>query len=61
MSINVEQVGSALLIQHYVGDIVSPRHCRLVSESDNFTPVGRAKVGVIWELTVIDITASERG
>ncbi|MGU3498329.1 hypothetical protein [Mycobacterium sp. C31M] len=43
MSINVEHVGSALLIQHYVGVIVSPKHCRLVSESDNFTPVGRTK------------------
>lgn len=53
MSINVEQVGPALLIQHYVGDVVTRHHCRLVSESDNFTPVGRTKVGVIWELTVI--------
>ncbi|CAN5859222.1 hypothetical protein BH10ACT9_BH10ACT9_07900 [soil metagenome] len=52
MSINVEQVGPALLIQHYVGDVVTRHHCRLVSDSDNFTPVGRTKVGVIWELTV---------
>jgi hypothetical protein len=52
MSINIEQVGPALLVQHYVGDIVSRHHCRLVSESDNFTPVGRTKLGVIWELTV---------
>ncbi len=54
MSINVEQVGSALLIQHYVGNVVSPEHCRLVSESDSFTPVGRTSLGVIWELTVTD-------
>ena len=52
MSINVEQVGSALLIQHYVGDVVTRQHCRLVSESDNFTPIGRTEVGVIWDLTV---------
>lgn len=59
MSINVEQGGSALLIQHYVGDVVSPKHCRLISQSDNFTPVGRTKLGVIWELTVTDVGENE--
>lgn len=59
MSINVEQVGSALLVQHYVGEIVSPKHCRLVSESDNFTPAGRTTLGVIWELTVTDVGENE--
>lgn len=38
MSINVEQVGGALAIQHYIGEVVTPAHCRLVSLSDTFTP-----------------------
>lgn len=52
MSINVEYVGGSLLVQHYVGEVVSPNHCRLVSTSDSFTPVGRTTLGVTWELTV---------
>jgi hypothetical protein len=52
MSINVEQVGGALAIQHYVGEVVTPTHCRLVSLSDSFTPVGRTTLHVTWELTL---------
>lgn len=52
MSINVEHVGDALLIQHYVGEITTAHHLRLVSETDSFTPLGRTRIGVIWELTV---------
>lgn len=52
MSINVERVGDSLLVQHYIGEVVSRHHCRLVSDSDSFTAVGRTKLGVVWELTV---------
>lgn len=52
MSINVEQVGAALAVQHYIGEVVSPSHCRLVSLSDSFTPVGRTTLHVTWELSV---------
>jgi len=52
MSINVEQVGTALAVQHYIGEIVGPSHCRLVSLSDSFTPAGRTTLHVTWELTL---------
>ncbi|MFJ1578460.1 MULTISPECIES: hypothetical protein [unclassified Streptomyces] len=51
MSINVEQVGSALLIEHYVGEITDKLHCKMVSTSDVFSDGGRSKIQVIWELT----------
>lgn len=52
MSINVEILGGSLMVQHYVEEIGKPHHLRLVSRSDLFTPTGRTKVGVIWELSV---------
>ncbi|TDT94139.1 acyl dehydratase [Streptomyces sp. 846.5] len=59
MSINVEMIGTALMIQHYVGEITEPHHCRMVSVSDVFTPAGRSKVQVTWDLSVRPID-SER-
>jgi hypothetical protein len=52
MSINVEILGGSLMVQHYVEEIGEPDHLRLVSNSDLFTPTGRTKVGVIWDLSV---------
>jgi hypothetical protein len=52
MSINVEQIGTSLMIQHYVGEITEKRHCRMVSHSDVYTPAGRTKIQVIWDLSV---------
>lgn len=52
MSINVEILGGSLMVQHYVEEVANPDHLRLVSNSDLFTPAGRTKVGVIWDLTV---------
>ena len=40
------------MVQHYVEEIAEPDHLRLVSNSDIFTPTGRIKVGVIWDLSV---------
>lgn len=51
MSINVEQIGTGLVIQHYVGETMTPAHCRMVSTSDVYTPNGRTKVQVIWDLS----------
>ncbi|WP_109477130.1 hypothetical protein [Paraburkholderia sp. C35] len=51
MSINVEQIGSGLVVQHYVGEVTEKHYCRMVSLSDVFTPHGRTKVQVIWELS----------
>ena len=52
MSINVEVVGGSLIVQHYVEEIGESDHLRLVSRSDLFTPAGRTKIDVIWELRV---------
>lgn len=52
MSINVEVLGGNPMVQHYVEEFAQPHHLRLVSNSDVFTPSGRVKVGVIWDLSV---------
>lgn len=52
MSINVEILGGSLMVQHYIEEVGQPDHLRLVSNSDVFTPTGRTKVGVIWDLAV---------
>src|SRR3954454_8838317 len=52
MSLNVEIIGGSLMVQHYVEDIGEPDHLRLVSRSDLFTPSGRTKIDVIWDLRV---------
>ncbi|QFY59932.1 hypothetical protein FZ934_05485 [Rhizobium grahamii] len=50
MSINVEMIGTGLVVQHYVAEEATPSYCRMNSISDVFTPVGRTQVNVIWEL-----------
>ena len=52
MSINVEIIGGSLMVQHYIEEIGQPDHLRLVSNSDVFTPTGRTKIDVIWDLSV---------
>ena len=52
MLINVEMIGRALMIQHYVAEVATPALCRMVSVSDAFTPNGRTRVQVIWTLGV---------
>jgi hypothetical protein len=58
MSINVEVLGGSPMVQHYVEEIAEPHHLRLVSSSDIFTPTGRIKVGVIWNLSVKKVDGS---
>ncbi len=41
-----------MIVQHYVEEIGQRDHLRLVSTSDVFTPTGRTKIGVIWDLAV---------
>ena len=55
MSINVEVLGGSPMVQHYVEELAERHHLRLVSNSDVFTPTGRVKVGVIWDLSVKQI------
>jgi hypothetical protein len=52
MSINVEVLGGSPMVQHYVEEVATRDHLRLVSDSDVFTPTGRTKIGVIWDLRV---------
>ncbi len=52
MSINVEVLGGSPMVQHYVEETSERDHLRLVSSSDVFTPTGRIKVGVVWDLSV---------
>src|SRR5277367_6798716 len=52
MSINVETIGDALVVQHYVAEVQEPHFCRMVSISDSISPAGRTKLQVVWELSV---------
>ena len=52
MSINVEIIGGSLMVQHYVEEICERAHLKLVSNSVVFTPTGRTKIGVVWDLSV---------
>src|SRR5271154_328207 len=51
MSINVETIGDAFVVQHYVAEVTQPHFCRMVSISDSISPAGRTKLQVIWELS----------
>jgi len=57
VSINVEEVGGTLFIQHYVAEILEPRHCRMVSLSEAQTPDGWQYQQVIWDLSVTALDA----
>ena len=52
MSLNVEQVGDSLLVQHHVEDINKKDHCRVNSHSDSISQAGNTKLGITWELKV---------
>jgi hypothetical protein len=52
MSINVEVIGGSLMVQHYVEQAADRQHLVLDSVSDLFTPAGRTKILVMWELSV---------
>lgn len=51
MSINVETIGEALMVQHFVAQVIEPHFCRLTSTSDAITMKGRTKVHLLWELS----------
>jgi hypothetical protein len=52
MSINVEKIGDAIVVQHYVAEVHEPHYCRMVSVSDSISPAEATKVHVVWELSV---------
>ncbi|GAB4069798.1 hypothetical protein KHC28_24810 [Ancylobacter sonchi] len=51
MSINVERIGGALLVQNYVEHHADPHDLKLVSITDVFGPQGRSTSEVTWELS----------
>ncbi|WP_111511373.1 hypothetical protein [Mycobacterium kyogaense] len=50
MSINVEMIGSGLVVQQYRFAVAEPHYCKMVSLSDVLTPLGWTTTQVIWEL-----------
>jgi hypothetical protein len=52
MSINVEKIGSVLLIQSYVEEESERTRCRVRSVSDVFNPLGETKMEITWEVSV---------
>lgn len=50
MSINVEDIGGALIVEHYNEDISEPLHCRVQSISDYLIGREYTTGHVIWEL-----------
>jgi hypothetical protein len=59
MSINVEDVGGALFLEHYVEEISERLHCRVVSLSDVLIGREFTTVRLIWELIATPINDSE--
>ncbi len=57
VSINVEEVGGTLMIQHYVAEILTPHHTRLVSISETQSPGGWQTVEVVWDISVTALGA----
>jgi hypothetical protein len=50
MSINVETIEDALIVQHYVAEVKEPGLCRMVSISDAINKNGRTSMKVEWTL-----------
>jgi hypothetical protein len=57
VSINVEMIGSVLLVQHWTEDAADKVHSRLVSRSDVFAPQ-RAKLQLVWDMAVKPLSAT---
>jgi hypothetical protein len=50
MSINIEMIGTGLVIQQYRFEVAEAHYCKMVSLSDVLTPAGWTTTQVIWEL-----------
>ena len=51
MSINVEDFGQALVVEHYVEDISEKLHCKVASISDVLIGREYTTVEAVWEIT----------
>lgn len=58
VSINVEKPGDTLMVQHYVEEVSERQRCLVLSLTDAFSPLGRTKWEVCWEVSVSSIDAS---
>jgi hypothetical protein len=58
-SLNVEMIDNNLLIQHYEEEIADAGYCRVNSISDSFSPLGRTKMGVTWELRIKTLSKTQ--
>jgi hypothetical protein len=56
MSLNVEEIGGSLVVEHYVEDIAEKQHCRVISISDVFARGNRTTAQVVWELIAKPLT-----
>jgi hypothetical protein len=55
MSINVEMIGTGLVVQQYRYEVAQPHYCKMVSLSDILTPAGWTTTQVIWELEMAQL------
>lgn len=55
MSINIEMIGTGLVVQQYRFEIAGAHYCKMVSLSDILTPAGWTTTQVIWELRMEQI------
>lgn len=55
MSINIEMIGTGLVVQQYRFEIAEAHYCKMVSVSDVLTPAGWTTTQVIWELRMENI------
>ncbi|MDA2889871.1 hypothetical protein PDG61_03005 [Mycolicibacterium sp. BiH015] len=55
MSINVEMIGTGLVVQQYRFEVAGTHYCKMVSLSDVLTPHGWTTTQVIWELQMEQI------
>jgi hypothetical protein len=56
MSINIEMIGTSLVVQQYRFEIAETHHCHMVSISDVLTPHGWTTQQVIWDLRMEKIS-----
>jgi len=55
MSINIEMIGTGLVIQQYRFAVADRHYCKMVSLSDVLTPQGWTTTQVVWELRMEDL------
>ena len=55
MPINVEMIGTGLVVQQYRFEVAEAHYCKMVSLSDILTPAGWTTTQVIWELQMEQI------